>query len=264
MKISIVTISYNQAKFLERAIRSIVEQDHNDLEYIVVDPGSTDGSRDIVERYRSKIAKIVYERDTGPADGLNKGFAHATGEILGFINADDALLPGALRKVSDYFDRHPKIDVVCGSGFLIDAEDRIIRKMVPTRLSKRLYAYGAVTFLQQSTFFRKSAFLEVGGFNKDNRTCWDGELLSDMLVHQRKCGILNEDLALFRLHESSISGSGRLNETYMTDRNRIFAKVTGREMSALDRLRTPLYRVEKWIMNPRTTLSRILSRLGCN
>lgn len=90
MKISVVTVSYNQAQFLERAIRSIVEQNQEDLEYIVIDPGSTDESRDIIERYRSNIAKIVYEPDSGPAEGLNKGFFHATGEVPGLINADDA------------------------------------------------------------------------------------------------------------------------------------------------------------------------------
>lgn len=262
MKISIITISYNQAKFLERAIRSIVEQDHADLEYIVVDPGSTDGSRDIIERYRFKIAEIVYEPDSGPADGLNKGFSHATGEILGFINADDALLPETLRKVSNYFEKNPEIDVVCGSGFIVDAEDRIIKRLVPTRFSKRLYVYGAVTFLQQCTFFRRNAFLDAGGFNKNNRTCWDGELLLDMAINGREFGILHEDLALFRIHESSISGSGRLNEIYRKDCNRLFDKAMGHEMNSRDRLLAHLYRMEKWFMNPKVTLFRILSRLG--
>src|SRR4029077_2212938 len=83
-RVSIVTISFNQAPFLERAIRSVLEQDHPDVEYIVVDPGSTDGSREIIEKYRSRIAKVILEPDRGPANGLNKGFAAATGEILGY------------------------------------------------------------------------------------------------------------------------------------------------------------------------------------
>ncbi len=258
MKISIVTISYNQAQFLERAILSIVEQDHEDLEYIVVDPGSTDGSLDIIDRYRFNITKIVYEPDSGPADGLNKGFSHATGEIFGFINADDALLPGALRNVSDYFEKNPKIDVVCGSGLIIDAESREIKRLVPTRVSKRLCAYGSVTFLQQSTFFRRSAFLEARGFNKQNRTCWDGELLLDMAINGRRFGIIYEDLALFRIHGESISGSGRLANLYIDDRNRLFTKSMGRKMNSLDRLLMKLYRVEKWVLNPRATLFRLL------
>ena len=97
-RVSIVTISFNQAAFLERAIRSVVEQNYPLVEYIVVDPGSTDGSRDIIEKYRSRISKIIYEKDSGPANGLNKGFEAASGEIFGYINADDAYLPGALSK----------------------------------------------------------------------------------------------------------------------------------------------------------------------
>ena len=84
MKFSIVTISYNQAQFLEQAIRSVIEQDYPDVEYIVVDPGSTDGSREIIERYRDRIDRIIFEPDKGPADGLNKGFAQATGDVFGF------------------------------------------------------------------------------------------------------------------------------------------------------------------------------------
>ena len=91
MKFSIVTISFNQARFLERAIVSVIEQKGVELEYIVVDPGSTDGSRDIIERHRDLIAHVVFEKDKGPADGLNKGFSHATGSIYGYLNADDVL-----------------------------------------------------------------------------------------------------------------------------------------------------------------------------
>ena len=94
MKLSIVTISFNQADYLEEAMVSILEQDYDDIEYIIVDAGSTDGSRDIIERYRDRIAVVVLEPDEGPADGLNKGFARASGDIYGYLNADDAFLPG--------------------------------------------------------------------------------------------------------------------------------------------------------------------------
>src|SRR5271170_7307769 len=106
-RVSIVTVSFNQASFLERAIRSVLEQDYPDIEYIVVDPGSTDGSRDIIDRYRSQISKIILEPDTGPANGLNKGFAAASGNIFGYINADDAYLPGAIAKAVSAFRARP-------------------------------------------------------------------------------------------------------------------------------------------------------------
>lgn len=261
MKISIVTISFNQAQFLDRAICSIIQQDYDNLEYIVVDPGSTDGSRDIIERNRSKIAQIIYEPDRGPADGLNKGFSHATGEIIGFINADDILLSGALKKVSGYFERNPHIDVVCGSGFKIDGADNVIKRMVPTRFSKRLFAYGAVTLFQQGAFFRRTAFLETKGFNKENRSCWDAELLLDIAANGGKFGLLYENIAAFRIHETSISGSGRLSEIYRHDCNRLFIKAMGRERHVLDKLLAKIYLLEKWLMNPRATFIRILAVL---
>jgi len=94
MKFSIVTISYNQAQFLEKAILSVLNQEGVGLEYIVVDPGSTDGSREIIERYRDRFGHVVFEKDHGPADGLNKGFQYATGDVYGYLNSDDVLLPG--------------------------------------------------------------------------------------------------------------------------------------------------------------------------
>lgn len=261
MKISVVTISYNQAPFLDQAIRSITEQGYAELEYIVVDPGSVDGSRNIIERYRDRIATVVYDPDNGPADGLNKGFSLATGEVFGFINADDALLPGALRRVADYFTANPGADIVCGCGFMIDEAGKATTRKIPTRLSKRLYAYGAVTFFQQGIFFRKTAWMKTQGFNPENRSCWDGELLLDMLINGGKAGILHEDLAAFRIHGSSISGSGRLGEIYRQDCRRLFVKAMGREMNATDRMLGKIFRLEKWLMNPRATLARARSAL---
>ncbi|MGE5490052.1 MAG: glycosyltransferase family 2 protein [Actinomycetota bacterium] len=262
MKISIVTISYNQASFIEEAIRSITEQDGADVEYIVVDPGSTDGSRAVIDRYRDRIAATVYERDDGPADGLNKGFALATGDVLGFINADDVLLPGALGRIAAYFSENPEVDAVCGCGWIVDGEGRRIRRIVPTHFSKRLFAYGAVTLFQQGVFFRRSAFLETGGFNRENRTCWDGELFLDMAANGCRFGLLFEDIAAFRIHGASISGSGRLEERYRKDLERLFAKVVGRERNAGDRVLAKVFRLEKWLVNPRATAARLAIALG--
>lgn len=262
MKISIVTISLNQAQFLERTILSIINQSYQDLEYIVVDPGSTDGSRDIIESYRPRITKILYESDNGAAEGLNKGFLHATGDIFGFINSDDELLPNALNKIADHFEKHPKTDVICGCGFIIDSTGAVIKRIIPTRFSKRLFIYGAVTLFQQGIFFRKTAFLKTIGFNNDNKTCWDGEIFLDMAMNNQQFDILDENIAAFRIHDSSVSGSGRLVEWYKNDCKRLFMKALGREMNLADRLLKLIYRLEKWLMNPRVSLIRIAQALG--
>ena len=90
-KISIVTVSFNSAQYIEDGILSILEQGYPALEYIIVDGGSTDGTREIIDKYRDRITKIIYEPDNGPAEALNKGFKLATGEIMGWLNSDDRL-----------------------------------------------------------------------------------------------------------------------------------------------------------------------------
>ena len=122
MRVSIVTISFNQARYLPRAIASVLSQDYTDIEYIVVDPGSTDGSRGIIERYEHRLARVVLDPDDGPADGLNHGFAFATGDVVAYINADDALLPGAVRQAVDYLIANQDVDVVYGDGYIVDAD----------------------------------------------------------------------------------------------------------------------------------------------
>jgi glycosyltransferase involved in cell wall biosynthesis len=143
MKFSIVTISFNQARFLEQSIRSILDQDYPHVEYIVVDPGSTDGSRQIIERYRDRIAKIIFEPDNGPADGLNKGFAKATGDIYGFLNSDDYFLPGALTTVASVFTASPDIDVLSGHALVVDARGCEINRFFSRRFSLTRFIYGA-------------------------------------------------------------------------------------------------------------------------
>ena len=154
MRITVVTISFNQARFLKACIDSIVGQDYTGLEYIVVDPGSLDGSRDVVKLYGDKISKLIFEPDAGPADGLNKGFTCATGDIFGFVNADDELLPHSLQYVADYFVKHPDIDVLLGCGRIVDETGGVTRCLVPSRFSLLHYAFGRFEFIQQAVFLR--------------------------------------------------------------------------------------------------------------
>ena len=97
MKFSVVTISFNQRQYLMEALTSVLAQDYPAIEYIVVDPGSTDGSRELIESFRSRLDRVIFEPDQGAAEGLNKGFQQASGDIFGFLNSDDVLLPGAMR-----------------------------------------------------------------------------------------------------------------------------------------------------------------------
>ncbi|WP_047549760.1 glycosyltransferase family 2 protein [Methylotenera sp. G11] len=257
MKISIVTISYNQAQFLERAILSVINQKYSNIEYIVVDPGSTDGSREIIEKYRNKISKVVFEKDAGAADGLNKGFAYATGDIFYFLNSDDELLPDAFNKIVKFLTANPTVDAVSGCGYFTNAEGKRLRRIVPSKLTSWLYVHGGVSVFQQGTFFRANYFNKVRGFNVENKTCWDGELFLDMSLAGAKFATIGDDLAHFCLHDGGITGSGRLEEQYKKDTMRLFVKGTGRQRNAFDSIQDTLARIVKGIVDPAYYFRRI-------
>ena len=264
MTISIVTISYNQAQFLEQAIHSVVDQHFADLEYIVVDPGSTDGSRSIIENHRDRIDHIVLKPDSGPAQGLNHGFARARGQIFGFLNADDYLLPGSLQSVTAAFLRFPKADVITAHGWLVDVDGKPIRKKHSNRFGAWRYLYRGAHLLQQSTFFRAEAFRKAGGFNEDNRTCWDGELWLDMALAGCQFQLLHEYFSCFRTYDQSISGqiaqSKSAWRSYEWDRNRMFRQAMGRDPVGLGyRLRLGTAQLLKWASNPLALQERLRS-----
>lgn len=211
--ISIVTISYNKGPYLEECLRSVIGQDCTGVQYIVVDPGSNDGSRDVLQRYRDRIGTLVEEPDDGPADGLNKGFSAAQSSILGYLNADDRYVPGALRYVVDYFAAQPQVDVLCGAIRIIDAHGRVSpRKRTSDRFDLADYAAGICTVGQQATFFRRSVFDRAGRFNSENRIAWDGELLVDMALAGARFASVRKVLGDFRIYGESITGSQTYRE----------------------------------------------------
>jgi glycosyltransferase involved in cell wall biosynthesis len=258
LKVSIVTISFNQVGYLERTIKSVLNQDYPGIEYIVVDPGSTDGSRELIKSYESRLAKVIFEKDAGPADGLNKGFAAATGEIFGFLNSDDILYPGAVSGAVRYFSSHPKVDVVSGNGRVIGPDERVYRLVYSDRWSPRKYMYGGAVLIQPSTFFRRSAFEKAGRFNPENRAIWDGELFFDMARAGCVFGRKNEIWSGYRLHPESITASMRLDEGRAAVRIRQFRAVKGRDPGKADEFLRLFFRWWKKLANPRDTIERVL------
>ncbi|MDF1613098.1 glycosyltransferase family 2 protein [Stygiobacter electus] len=221
MKFSIVTISFNQAAYVEKAILSVLRQKDVELEYIVVDPGSTDGSRDIIMKYKDQINKIIFENDSGPANGLNKGFSYATGEIFGYLNSDDILEFGALKKVEHYFSTLSNIDILAGHCYIINQEDKIIHKSFSHKMTPLKYLRKHAILIQQSTFFKRKIFEKVGGFNDQNKIAWDGEIFFEMLKMRARLKIVNDYFSSFRIYSDSISG----NEDYLEKLNKYYEKL---------------------------------------
>jgi glycosyltransferase involved in cell wall biosynthesis len=228
-RISVVTISFNQGGFLRECVESVLNQRYTNLEYIVVDAGSSDASRAILERYRDRVARLVFEPDDGPADGLNKGFAAATGGICAFLNADDRYLPGALDRAARFFLDHPGFDVVSGTIRQVDADGRPrLRSQASDRFDLARYAAGVCLVGQQATFFRREVFARAGGFNAANRINWDSELWVDMALAGARFAVVRDVLADFRLHPAGITGSRAHIERIRAEDRRLRGKLEAR------------------------------------
>lgn len=259
--ISIVTLSFNQAPFLEAALASLHDQGYPALEHIVIDPGSSDGSREILERWRPSLAKLILEPDNGPADGLNKGFAAATGDIFGYINADDLALPGSLAAIARHFAAAEAPDMILGRGMLIDKAGHPRRPMRSSRLNLRDAAFGAMTFVQQGHYFTKRCYERAGGFNQQNRTSWDWELLIDMALSGAEARLVTEMLGAFRLYGETITGSGRMAARMAADLARIRTKALGRAPRATDSAEQHLRLLARRLRDPAATLEGLAARL---
>ncbi len=217
---------YNHHSLLEECVQSILLQQTREVEYIVVDPGSTDGSRDILLHFSDRIDKQILEPDAGPADGLNKGFSAATGEIFGYINADDRLATGAIEFVRRFFSDNPEVDVLCGAIRIIDRRGRAsLRSRTSDLFNLAHYAAGICTIGQQATFFRRTAFERAGGFNPKNGIAWDGELLVDMALTGARFETTEKILGDFRIYAESITGSNRNRERALKEHERVTEKI---------------------------------------
>lgn len=258
LKISVVTISYNQAEFLERCIQSVVRQDYPNLEYIIVDPGSTDGSREIIKKYEKVFSHILLEPDNGPADGLNKGFAKATGDLFYFINSDDIVLPGAFKTAVRYFENDAGLDVLLGNGLEIDKQDNVMRKILIDKFDHKGYVYGANIIFQQSFFFTRKAFEAIRGFNAANKVSWDSELLIDFALHRRTFKKSSFCFGAIRSYGTTITEQIRTNEKfrmrYLENNERMFEKVMKRPRNKIDSYRKYYYFAMKVVNNPHNLL----------
>jgi glycosyltransferase involved in cell wall biosynthesis len=253
-RISIVMPSLNQGPFIEEAIRSVLLQSYPGLELIVVDGGSTDDSVETIRAYAPWLASWMSEVDDGPADALNKGFTQATGEILGFLNADDFLLPGCLARVADEFLTRPGADVVSGHGFMAKASSELGTRIFSDRWDFTRFVHGACILVQPATFFRRAAFQRVGGFHSESGTAWDAQLWADMALAGATFHAVDEPLAVHRIHAASISGNARLRAQRFNDANALQRMLRGRCEIPRDRLYSLLYRMRKFVGHPGRTL----------
>jgi glycosyltransferase involved in cell wall biosynthesis len=264
IKISIVTNAFNQGSYLATAMSSVLSQNWLDLEYLVVDPGSTDHTPEVIrafqQRHPGRVVRIT-DPDKGPADGLNKAFARATGDLFGYLNADDLYLPGCLQRAARAAERLPRAAAIYGDGYTANADGQVLRRVVSTRFTPKRFVYGGVLVLQQSTFYRADAFRAVGGFNIQNKTSWDAEILLDMAMNSMPLVHVPGYWSVFRIHRESITGSQRLAEESRKTHARYFRTVMGRERRALDRALSKFVLGYALLTQPRALMARIGDRI---
>lgn len=205
--ISIVTPSFNQGAFLERTIRSVAEQRYPRLEYIVQDGGSTDHTRQVLDRHADQLHHCEMRHDDGHAHAVNLGFEHASGEVMAYLNSDDLLLPGSLRYVAGYFEDHPEVDVVYGHRVLIDDNDMEIGRWVLPRHDDEVLSWGDWV-PQETLFWRRGIWEKAGGMMDQS---YPFALDWDLLVRLRDAGAntvrLPRFLGAFRIHEAQKSSA---------------------------------------------------------
>jgi len=174
--ISLVTCSFQQGRYLEQTIRSVLDQDYPALEYLVIDGGSTDESVAIIKRHASRLAYWVSEPDRGQTDALIKGFARARGEICAWLCSDDLLLPGALHAVGAFFARRPEAMAAYGDALWIDADGRFLRAKKEMRFNRFVLRHDHNYVPQPSMFWRRALYESVAGLDPRFDLAMDADL----------------------------------------------------------------------------------------
>jgi glycosyltransferase involved in cell wall biosynthesis len=202
MKISIVTPSYNQGAFLEKTIKSVLDQNYPDLEYIVIDGGSTDNSIEIINKYADKLSYYISELDSGQSNAINKGFIRATGDILAWINSDDQYYPGVLQKIAMEFENNPSVDLIYGYHNDINEKEEVVRKGFHIPFSRHTFKIG-FGICQPTSFWRRRIWDKCGPLDVQLHYCMDYDFYAKAL----KCGFIFKSIRLlvckFRYHKSN-------------------------------------------------------------
>jgi glycosyltransferase involved in cell wall biosynthesis len=230
--ITVVTPSFQQGRYLERTLKSVLDQNYPRLEYVVQDGGSTDSTRDVMERYRARLARAEMRRDNGQSHAINLGFAGTSGDIMAYLNSDDLLLPGSLNAVAAYFEAHPEVDAVYGHRVVIDSNDNEMgRWVLPPHNAEALKWADYIP--QETLFWRRRLWDRVGGIDESFRFAMDWDLLLRFQDAGAKLVRLPRFMGAFRVHHTSKTVTV-VSDVGAEEMARLRARCHGREVSGTE------------------------------
>lgn len=229
-KISIITPSFNQVDFLERTLLSVLDQDYPNIEYIVIDGGSTDGSVDLIKKYEHRLAYWVSEKDRGQAHAINKGLERATGDWVAWQNSDDTYYPGVFSQLASVAKSHSAVQLIIGNMNLIDRDDVLLRDLKYVRPTYKSLLSEGMVLTNQASFWRRSLHQEIGLLSEALDCSFDYEWFLRLLAHTGLSHHVNAPWGALRLHE----------HTKTSNRQDVFDQeyrqiLSGREPSTLDK-----------------------------
>lgn len=204
-RVTVVTPSWNSIEFIERTIQSIRSQTYGNIEFIVVDGGSNDGTVETIKRHADAISWWVSEPDGGMYQAINKGLARASGEIIAYLNSDDVYYPDTIAQVVKSFTQHPEADLIYGNLDLIDEKDRVLYNQIYPPFSARHFANANYSMIgQPASFWRSGLLKKIGLFDESFRMVAD----FDFFLRAGAAGTMihvDETLAAFRVHAKSLT-----------------------------------------------------------
>lgn len=224
-RISIVTPSYNQGAFIEETIRSVLLQGYPNLEYIVIDGASTDGSVEIIERYQPWLTYWTTETDHGQAEAINKGLDRATGEIVNWLNSDDLLYIGALKRVASAYCNDNSAALYNGSALRVDADGTYGAPFTAKTLSAEVVFEGKVPLPQPAIFFKRESWVQHGKL-KNFYYAIDTDLFLSCIVSGRAHLVGGPPLALMRIHEAAKTAQTSALKPMFLERFEIFTRLS--------------------------------------
>lgn len=205
LKISIITPSYAQGRFIEETMLSVLDNGYENVEYIVIDGGSKDDTIDIIKKYEKRLKYWVSEKDSGQTDAINKGLAHVTGDIVAYLNSDDYYLPGTLEKVASFFDSNPMVDFYTGQTIFVDENSKPADGF-PELFQREITDESMIStciIAQPSTFFRRRVLNKVPRFDESLHFAMDYDFWLKSYILGFKFYKTMEELSAFRLHSDS-------------------------------------------------------------